>query len=340
MNFYFDESGDFSIPVARTQNAVGVSMAVVIPDETQAQTLGDFDAFVHGLPRAAFQDSEPKRNLLDTTARRQFVEFLSACDGILVCPIMLDLTALTGRADVDVQGAVVAKLEAYATKCKHPKMQEQVALLARQFRRLSLEQSLRLATWARCIMRSLHDSIITHSAERFHASWNHLRFEIDPVQRSPGNREEQVFNTMVLAWVCAWSEAYPFTTIEHIHDSSHPFVRNFDTPAGINFGKIIQGNLHYPLSNDSKGIQIADMAASVVSKATRGVADAVDIQNYGLMMTKAIGEPLYASGLFSFVEPDIQDWRRRFMAFSNRSPPQGKRSHVPIPDASRDDPAT
>jgi len=312
MNFYFDESGDFRVPATRSDHAVGIAMGVVIPDETEVDTFRRFDGFVAGLPSSAFRNGEPKGNLLDDAARRQFTDFVRGCDSLLVCPTMLDLTALAGRTDIDVQGSVIAKLQTRAGKCKHQKMREQVELLTRQFRKLSIVQCLRLATWARCIMRSVHDSLIVHSGQRFHGSWHDLKFEIDPVQRGAESREEQVFNTMVLAWICAWSEAYPFTTLEDIHGAKHPFVQNFDTPEGIDFGKMIRGNLHYPPSHKSKGIQIADIAASIISDATHGVANAVDLENYGMMMTASIGKPLYAVGLFSFVQPDVHDWQKRF----------------------------
>jgi hypothetical protein len=312
MKFYFDESGDFAPPASPSEHSIAISIGIVVPEETEAATIKQFDGFVRGLPHRSFHKGEPKGRLLEPAARQEFADFLWECDGILVCPTVLDLTALAGRTDADVRSSVVNKLNGMASRCKYPQMREQISLLARRFNRLSLPQCLRLVTWARCIMRSLHDSIVAHSGQQFDSSWRAFRFEIDPVQRSAANREELVFMTMLPAWVCAWSDEYPFDINESIHDRDHPLLQYFDRGGGMDLGRIIKGNVHYPPSGASKGLQIADMAATIVASASRGIADAGGLKNYGMIMTRSIGTPLYATGLYSLVEPHNTDWPRRF----------------------------
>lgn len=312
MNFHLDESGDFRVPTDGTTHAAGIVMGIVIPDETQAEVLRCFDEFVRQLPQAAFHNGEPKGKLLDEERREQFGSMISHLDSVLVCPIMLDLTSLAGRTDVDVRQSVVKKLREWASLCKHETMRDEVQMLARQFGNLSTEQALRLATWARCIMRCIQDSVIWHCGPEYHSSWANFRFEIDPVQRASGSREEQVFQYMLPAWVTGWSVNDPLTTIEEIHTAEHPFEKLYGTDGGIDLGKIVRDNLHYPCSHTSAGLQMADMGATIVAAGVRGLANVVDLQNYGIMMLRSIGRPVQATGIFSLVEPSLDDLKKRY----------------------------
>ena len=62
----------------------------------------------------------------------------------------------------------------------------------------------------------------------------------------------------------------------------------------------------------SHGIQLADMTASLVRRSAMGIVNAVDLQNYGFMMTKAIGKSLYACGMFCLAPAEINDLERRY----------------------------
>jgi hypothetical protein len=53
------------------------------------------------------------------------------------------------------------------------------------------------------------------------------------------------------------------------------------------------------------------MTASLVRPSVMGIANAVDLQNYGFMMTKAIGKPLHACGMFCLAPAEIKDLERR-----------------------------
>lgn len=315
MYFYLDESGDFRVPTDGRQHAVGIVLGVVIPDETQPDVFRRFSRFTRSLPAGAFSGGEPKGRLLDAASRRDFAELIAVDKSILVCPIMLDLTLLGRRSEVDVRSSVVCRLNEWASVCKHQSMREELELLARQFRNLSTEQALRLATWARCILRCIQHSVISHCGEEYHASWSRPHFEIDLVQIRKGSREERVFETMLLAWLAGWSVNTPLITLEEIHTSEHPFIQLYGLHEGIDVAKLVRGNVRFVSSRDSLGVQIADMGATIVSEAVRGLTIAEDLENYGRMMSQSIGRPLEATGLFSLVEPsweDIEDWSRRY----------------------------
>ena len=139
-----------------------------------------------------------------------------------------------------------------------------------------------------------------------------MRFEIDLVEQLPGNREERVFEKMLPMWVSSWSHDEPFTVIEKIHTPDHPLVKNWDCDKGLDVGKMFTDNVHYVSSATSKGIQLADMTASLVRRSVMGIVNAVDLQNYGFMMTKTIGKPLHACGMFCLAPAEIKDLERRY----------------------------
>jgi hypothetical protein len=311
MNFYFDESGDFRVPPDPQEHAVGIVIGVVVPETRQAVIWQRFQALLGTLPPSAFKKGEPKGNSLDADGRRAFAALISESEGILVCPILLDLTSIAGRAEA-LRNAVAAKLEEWAALCLHETMRQEVLLLRRQVGNLSPEVTFRLAAWAQCIMRCIDNSIVGHSGPEFHGCWGSLRFEIDAVCRTGGNREEQVFPKLLPSWVTAWSVKRPFTLIEELHTESHPFVRNWDTDRGVDLGKMLRGNVHFCASEQSIGIQLADMAASLVRKAVVGVVSTFDLDSYGLMMLRALGRPTHAHGIFSFAELDPTDLSRRY----------------------------
>ncbi|MCL6503650.1 MAG: hypothetical protein K6T86_13280, partial [Pirellulales bacterium] len=71
----------------------------------------------------------------------------------------------------------------------------------------------------------------------------------------------------------------PFTEIEGIHTADYPLVKNWDCDEGLDIGKMFKNNLRYICSASSKGIQLADMTASLVRRPVMGIASAVDLQN-------------------------------------------------------------
>jgi hypothetical protein len=285
---------------------------VAIPDSDEAEIFQRFDAFLSKLPSSSFKDGEPKGRLLDDACRKALATMLATVPGILLCPIMLDLTSLVGQRQAHVAALVSRRLIALQAKCTHETFRNQIAELALDVDKLSTQQSLRLVAWAKCIARTIQDSIILHSGTTHESSWNSLRFEIDPVEEVPGKREERVFKTMLPMWVSSWSLDEPFTEIEGIHTVDHPLVKNWDCDHGLDIGKLFKSNMHYVSSASSKGIQLADMTASLVRRSVMGIANAADLQNYGLIMTKSIGKPQRACGLLCLAHAAGEDLNRRY----------------------------
>lgn len=310
MRFYFDESGNFQLPPAGVHR-VGIVSGIVIPDSSESNIFEQFDAFVSTLPASAFFKGEPKGKLLDEDCRRRFSEMIAKAPDLLVCPILLDLTSLAASAQSDVVSAVAQKLLSLRETSKHQTFRDDLETLANEVKRLSTQQCLRLAAWARCISRSIGDSIILHHGRRHESSWNTVTFEIDPVEENRGKREDTVFQTMLPMWVTSWSHNHPFTTIEGVHTQDHPLIMNWDTDQGIDVGKMFK-NIRYVSSSESKGIQIADMVASLIRRALAGVAVPENLTNYGYVMSKSIGRSECAPGLFCLAPADPMDLARRY----------------------------
>jgi hypothetical protein len=317
VNFFFDESGNFRVPTTVGTHAVGIVSGVVIPEAIEAAVLEAFDRFLKTLPSTAFDNGEVKGRLLDDDARRRLADLIVHLPaGILFCPIMLDLTSLIGISQASVGAAIAAKLIEIQGTCKHATQQDEIGQLAADIGRMSDPQVLRLATWAKCISRCINDSVIFHSVDVYHPSWSSLRFEIDPVQQR-GGTEKDAFEFLLPAWVTAWSHDEPLTTIEGIHTAEHPFVKNWTCPAGIDVGKIFKRNVHYIPSDKSLGIQLADVTATLVRKAVIGLATAANLQNYGFMLTRTIGEPYHAAGMFFLAPHEVADIERRYKGIAD-----------------------
>ena len=88
-------------------------------------------------------------------------------------------------------------------------------------------------------------------------------------------------------------------------------MKNFSTPDGkFDLTKIYRDNLHYPRSSLSKGLQIADIAASTIHHAVCGVATLDNLMNYGLLLKNNLSAPKYAHGLFCLTDESYIDYNR------------------------------
>lgn len=317
MKFFFDESGLFRVPVTSGTHDVGIVSGVVIPESIEAAVFDEFSKFIKTLPDTAFAKGEVKGRLLDDEARKRLADMIVDLPaGILFCPIMLDLTSLIGTPRAAIRSAVAEKLTAIQATCRHATLRAGIGQLAAGVGKLSDQQVLRLAAWAKCIRRCINDSIIFHSGDVHHKSWSTLRFEIDPVQQS-GGTENESFQFLLPAWVTAWSRDKPLTLIKGIHTTEHPFVKNWDCSDGVDIGKMLKDNVHYVPSDKSIGIQLADVTATLIRKAVIGLATEPNLQNYGFLLTRTIGKPYHAAGMFFLAPHEVTDIERRYKGIAD-----------------------
>ncbi len=309
MNFYFDESGDFRLDDDSVQR-VGIITGITIPESAEGEVFAKFDQFVETLARSAFKKGEPKGNLLTYDERSRFAQMIAGNKKIVVTPAILDIGSIN-REKKDVRGDMVRRMRELAEQCIHATMKGEAHLLANQFKNLSDTQSLRLGSVAYCIKRAFEQTIILLSGEEYFDCWDQMRFEIDPVQLRRGSREEQVFKWTMLGWLQGWSQKSPTMLITEIHTEDHPLIKNYTRDNGkLDLTKIYRDNLHYPQSSESKGLQIADMAASIIHHAVCGIATLDNLMNYGLLLKNNLWAPKYAHGLFCLTDQSNVDYNR------------------------------
>jgi len=98
-------------------------------------------------------------------------------------------------------------------------------------------------------------------------------------------------------------------TITEIHTEDHPLMKNYSTTTDkFDLTKIYRDNLHYLRSSESKGIQIADMAASIMHHVVCGVVTFDNLMNYGLLLKNNLWSAEHAHGLFCLTDPSDVDY--------------------------------
>ena len=226
---------------------------------------------------------------------------------------MFDLTPLAQLDPTALCESIVKKLNWWAGQCRYQTMDAtKVALLAKQAGNLSVPQTLRLTATARCIMRAMEHAVIRFAGDCYRPSWSAIRFELDAVQTRPGSREQRVFETLLPAWIAGWSVKNPITLVEELHTPDHPFVKQFDRAEGIDVGTILRDNVHWRTSASNLGIQIADMVATVVSRAVHGITTPRELKDYGTVMKRAMVGRGGDIGIFSVIDTSVEDIARRY----------------------------
>jgi hypothetical protein len=298
MNFYFDESGDFRVP--RAGHKVAVVMGVVISDAVQQILFAKFEDFVSRLTSGECHNGEPKGSLLSSTHREQFCELLVNSGGVVITPVTLDLSSLDAEYERSVSERLSAILAQRAQEMLYLTARDQLLLIARQFRNLSSSQALRIYSWANCFREAIQHAFLFLAGGQHERSWERVVFEIDRVQVRAASREEKVFSLMLLAWLTGWSRRFPFALIREVHTPAHPIVQTYDTPDGIDLGKLIRGNVRWKTSSESLGLQIADIACNIVFQAAQDLDDRRGaVRRYGLLMRASPYGPSRGPGLFS-----------------------------------------
>lgn len=290
-------------------------MAAVLPESALDEVFRRFKGFTATLSQIECHKGEPKGARLTDANRLAFCELAADCKDLMLGVTMLDIAPLAKMDATTIRASIVQRLNSLAGQCRHETMRNEVTLLAKQVGNLSIPQTLRLTATARCVMRALNHAVVRFASECYRPCWSTMSFELDSVQTRPGNREQQVFESLLPAWITAWSIKDPITTVEELHTPDHPFIRQYGHPDGINLGNILRGNVHWKESSANPGIQMADMAAAVVSRAVhgmRGIATAREIADYAILMKRALLPNNDQLGIFSIVDTARDDIGRRY----------------------------
>jgi hypothetical protein len=275
MHFFFDESGDFSIP-ATGEHKCAVVCGLVVPEKVEASLWNEFGAFASRLASQEKDRGEPKGKLLTDDSRKVFCRLLDNYRGqVLVTPTTLDLSVGSRKKARRICEEMKARLFEEAKKCVYDTMQEQIEELGRQWGNLSVNDGLRLVALTSCFWEAIEHSVLFLSEKTYYPCWNALDFIVDAVRTAPLSRDKRVFEIMALMWLTAWTKRRPLTTIAEIHTSDHPFEKNYSIDGSrFDLGKMLRGNITFGSSAESLGLQIADICANIVYQAVH------DLNNY------------------------------------------------------------
>lgn len=273
MFMYFDEAGDFQIPAQTSTHRAAVVVGISICDGSVEAARTRFGAFLARVPDSEREKGEVKGKLLSPDNAVAFCEVLEQIDGLQVTPVILDLSHLAEAGVRDLATQLRERLEFAATQMQHEAARDGWELLGRQVGNLSSPQMLRIFSLANAVRAALEHAILFQSAGDDTSSWHSIRVEVDRVQERQGSREERVFSIMVLAWLAGWSRSHPFTFINEIHTPDHPILKLYGTDQGVDIGPMLRDRIFWVDSSESWGVQMADIAASVVFQAATDLDD-------------------------------------------------------------------
>lgn len=307
MKFYFDESGEFSIPSDRNKHAVSVVMGVAISELILDQLFCDFKKFLLNLKSCELENGEPKGYLLTNKHKKEFCDLLVGFNnGISLTPATLDLSLLSNSQYLNINKKFSDYLASYSKKMKYKKAQDQLLLLSKQHKNLSNQQALRIYSIAYCFKKALEHSFLFLSNRGHENYWENVRFEIDRIQKNANSREEKVFPILILGWIDGWSREAPIYLVKEIHTRDHPLVKKYGDENGVDIAKIIKNNIYWCNSKNSLGLQIADIASNIVFKAAYNLErDKESLMLFSSLMRSSHYGSKKGPGLFSPVLDDV-----------------------------------
>jgi len=269
MQFFFDESGDFSIPRDAGPRRAGVVAGLVVPDHVAPELERKYRDFASTLEPKERVKGEPKGSRLCYRHRKQFAELLGRfIYRIALAPFTFDLSSLEGdHANPNARSAEA--IREWIPKMEHEESRKRLELLARQFEHLSVNQAHRLYSLANGFREAIWAAVQFFATGPNEASWEKLHFEVDRVHTQPNNREEQVFSGLIGAWLYAWSEVIPLQMIAEIHTPNLLLFKKYGKGGHIDLNPMLVGNIQFVNSADSWGVQLADISAAIIGDAVR-----------------------------------------------------------------------
>jgi len=261
--FFFDDSGDFSLPEGHSHK-VSLWSGVAIPETLLSEIESGYKAWKVTLSANEKVGTEVKGSRLSMESRRQFFKMLSAKAGLLFHPTIIDLEAqkrLIGSKEI-TQIAKNTGVQRSAS-VPHKSIKEETELQAKQIGNLSEQQLLKIISLGHSIFQTVRLSIMFRSKGKNRSCWNNVELRIDRSSRR-NSREEQMLRTSLGWYIFNSMESHPFILVEEIHDKTHPFVKRFSTKRGIDGKKLFRDSIEFADSKQHIGLSIADIFANTL----------------------------------------------------------------------------
>jgi len=261
--FFFDDSGDFSLPEGHSHK-VSLWSGVAIPETILSEIESGYKAWEVTLSDNEKVGTEVKGSRLSMESRRQFFKMLSAKAGLLFHPTIIDLEAqkrLFGSKEI-TEIAKNIGLQRSAS-VPHKSIKEETRLQAKQIGNLSEQQFLKVISLGHSIFQTVRFAIMFRSKGENRSCWNKVELWIDRSSKT-NSREEQVLRKNIGWYIFNSIKSHPFILVKEIHDEAHPFVKQFSTKRGIDGKKLFRDSIEFADSKQHIGFSIADIFANTL----------------------------------------------------------------------------
>jgi hypothetical protein len=265
MQFFFDDSGNFSFP-KDNKHKISLWAGIAIPETRIKEIESKLRNWENILKSNEKKNGEAKGSLLRLQSRKIFFDFMDNESDIIIYPTVIDLQEQKKILTSDLPQLMSEYGIKLTSKIYNNEIKYSTEIQSKRFKNLSAQQILKVMTLGICLIETFRHTIIFRSHNHLRSSWDQVEIWIDRSSRRQETREEQVFLESLGWLIYNYTKKEPFSLIAEIHDKNHPFVINFDTPNGINGNKLLS-NLNFEDSTKHWGLRFADIAANTLYKA-------------------------------------------------------------------------
>jgi hypothetical protein len=297
MRMYFDESGTFE--AGRARSDVAIVTGVAVPATDQPRLFAEFGRLKVSEIGCASASEEVKGHRLTTNQRRLICRLLDQFPRVLVRPVIVDLHDFYGAQMQVLRDELGRSFEEVAFELPPGEARREVGLLRSLHLRMSNSQLARLFAWANCIDRTLRDAAMELVPEHERTSWSGLELLVDGPTANLATPEGRFFIPMLQNWLVTWSYENRFPALE-VAGKQHPLLEHFHHAMGLNIRTLVERGLHFVDSATEPGIQLADIAATIVGSASRlKDTDPDGLKTYGWLMKRSSERNRFGIGLLT-----------------------------------------
>jgi Protein of unknown function (DUF3800) len=286
VKIFIDESGGFSW----TTRGVSLFCAVTISDKDFNSVVSAFDAWKRRQPRPT-RGSELKGTDLNPMQQASFVNSVILSCRRLRLTLAGTKTTLFKReiAEQYIKDSA-AVLLATAESMKHtdrPKLADFFTRMANWMRRRNPEQLMWLFCLGDAICLSFQHAIVLFAEPADDYEFEKIEILIDQsfIEKST---EKEFWQEWLRMFLYNRSVKKPLMTVKEWSERDHPFNKKFKKARGvIDLSDLFRNNLRFGKSDDSSGIQIADISANICYRHYSGKPK---YRPYRLLRSRTMGE--------------------------------------------------
>ena len=281
MRFYLDESGDFNIAPTRNPS-YSVAAGVFIPESRLEAVEHDVATICR---EEGFGGSEIKGESIPNSLRRRLCEYLGRSrPNIRAAAAVTDNRIVTtedlARRRRDQSSRFEANRDWYAQAGGDSReILDHLRQLIKQTEystRISDADYLHMVMFQHLIVMALQGSLLTFFEPEYDEDFREFRFNLDAVGCRKLSPFEKALSKNIVAFLGTAPtlmgkvpEKRGLTVIDEWAMREHPFEQRFGQGDVIDLGLIFEHGLHFIPSEQSVGIQLADVVANTIRRALR-----------------------------------------------------------------------